>query len=51
MLTKTILKNLNTKTILFSNISQKNFAHLLHEYQGQALLKKYLIPTAKVKIN
>ncbi len=48
MLKKTIFQNWNLSKPTFQKTSEKNFSMLLHEYQGQALLKKYKIPIAKV---
>jgi len=46
MLKNNLLKN-TTNTLLKSN--NKSFSFLLHEYQGQNLLKKYDVATPKVK--
>lgn len=48
MLKKTIFQNWNLCKPSFMKTSEKGFSFLLHEYQGQALLKKYSIPIPKV---
>ena len=48
MLQKNLLKNTSTNLLKLNN---RSFSFLLHEYQGQALLKNYNIATPKVKIN
>lgn len=48
MLKKTILQNWNLSKPSFTKTSEKGFSFLLHEYQGQALLKKYSVPIPKV---
>ncbi len=45
---KTIFQNININKPSFIQKSEKSFSALLHEYQGQALLKKYSIPIARV---
>jgi len=48
MLRKTIFHKVSFSKQSLLKTTEKSFSLLLHEYQGQALLKKYSIPTPKV---
>ncbi len=49
MLYNSLLKNTSSNILkIMSKSNSKSFSFLLHEYQGQSLLKKYNISTPKV---